>query len=457
MLSRSHPLQAGGSSRGARRRQGVLHRVAHRLVHGAAVAETHLHLGRVHVHVHQFGRDGDEQRVGRLAAAVQLVFIGRAHGVGDEPVAHVAAVDEEVLQVGARCAPPRAGRHGLPAAAGPRAITSCGWLAVKSAPSTSAQRCSALAARHCATRRPSCQTAKPTSGRARAWRRTASSAWAISVASVFRNLRRAGVLKNSSCTSTVVPTARAAAVLISEVGPRDGLQSRPSHDAHGPAQVRLDRRAGGRRAARDRGRVLRAPASLLPQMADAADVVRHAWRTRPDGDGAGAQPRGAEAALAAGVHKLTIPVSASEAHSLANVRKTREQMVDEVRSIVALRNDHAPQVPIEAGISTAFGCTLQGAVPEDDVVRLAAPGAGRGRRSGPVRHHRHGQPGPGAAAVQRLRAAIGARTGAAHLHNTRGLGLANCLAAYDVGVRTFDASLAAWAAAPTRPARRATW
>ena len=75
--------------------------------------------------------------------------------------------------------------------------------------------------------------------------------------------------------------------------------------------------------------------------------------------------------MAAGAHKLTIPVSASAAHSLANVRRTGEQRVAEVRKICALRNDVAPQVRIEAGISTAFGCTLQGEVSEDDVIALA--------------------------------------------------------------------------------------
>ncbi len=162
--------------------------------------------------------------------------------------------------------------------------------------------------------------------------------------------------------------------------------------------------------------------------------------------------RGAEAALAAGAHKLTIPVSASEAHSLANVRKTREQMLDEVRSIVAWRNDHAPQVPIEAGISTAFGCTLQGAVPEDDVVELAerlvqagVDEAGLSDTTGMA------NPAQVRRLFQRLLAAIGARTGAAHLHNTRGLGLANCLAAYDVGVRTFDASLGGLGGCPYAP------
>ena len=144
------------------------------------------------------------------------------------------------------------------------------------------------------------------------------------------------------------------------------------------------------------------PAKLLPQMADAAEVVRHALtHAGPDGDGAGAQPaRRARRALEAGVHKLTMPVSASDAHSLANVRKTREQMVEEVRAVVALRHERAPGVKVEVGVSTAFGCTLQGAVPEDDVIRAGrSAGGGRRRRRGPVRHHRHGQPGAGAAPV----------------------------------------------------------
>jgi hydroxymethylglutaryl-CoA lyase len=195
------------------------------------------------------------------------------------------------------------------------------------------------------------------------------------------------------------------------------------------------------------------PARLLPQMADAAEVVRHAL-TLPGLTVMALVPnlRGAEAALAAGVHKLTIPVSASAAHSLANVRKTREQMIDEVRSIVDLRNERAPQVKIEAGISTAFGCTIQGLVSDDDVVwtaeQVVAAGvdeAGLSDTTGMA------NPAQVRRLFDRVRAAIGERTGAAHLHNTRGLGLANCLAAYDVGVRTFDASQGGLGGCPFAP------
>ena len=159
-------------------------------------------------------------------------------------------------------------------------------------------------------------------------------------------------------------------VLISEVGPRDGLQSVQAlmPTASKKAWISALHAAGVREIEASSF----VPASLLPQLADAAEVVAHALRL-PGLSVMALVPnlRGAKDAIAAGVHKLTIPVSASEAHSLANVRKSREQMVKEVASIVAYRNSHAPGVHIEANVSTAFGCTLQGAVAEDDVLALA--------------------------------------------------------------------------------------
>jgi hydroxymethylglutaryl-CoA lyase len=152
------------------------------------------------------------------------------------------------------------------------------------------------------------------------------------------------------------------------------------------------------------------------------------------------------------VHKLTIPVSASAAHSLANVRKTREQMVAEVRAIVALRNDTAPQVRIEAGIATAFGCTIQGRVDEDDVVWMAEQVVAAGAdESGLSDTTGMANPAQVRRLFTRVFAAIGNHTGAAHMHNTRGLGLANCLAAFDVGVRTFDASQGGLGGCPYAP------
>lgn len=240
-------------------------------------------------------------------------------------------------------------------------------------------------------------------------------------------------------------------VLISEVGPRDGLQSvkatMPTADKLRWVTALYD---AGLREIEVASFV---PATLLPQMADAAQVVRHAL-TLPGLTVMALVPnrRGAEAALEAGVHKLTIPVSASEAHSLANVRKTRKAMIDEVRSIVALRDATAPRVKIEAGISTAFGCTIQGIVTDEDVVWTAAECIAAGAdESGLSDTTGMANPAQVRRLFNKVRAVNGARTGAAHMHNTRGLGLANCLAAYDVGVRTFDASLGGLGGCPYAP------
>jgi hydroxymethylglutaryl-CoA lyase len=240
-------------------------------------------------------------------------------------------------------------------------------------------------------------------------------------------------------------------VLISEVGPRDGLQS---VKATMPTDSKLRwidaLHAAGVREIEVASFV---PAKLLPQMADAAEVVRHAI-TLPGLVVMALVPnrKGAQAALEAGVHKLTMPVSASVAHSLANVRKTPTEMVEEVRAISELRNAIAPRVKLEAGISTAFGCTLQGLVPEDDVIRLAAQCIEAGAdESGLSDTVGYANPAQVRRLFRRLRAEIGVHAGAAHMHNTRGLGIANCLAAWDEGVRTFDASLGGLGGCPYAP------
>ncbi len=247
--------------------------------------------------------------------------------------------------------------------------------------------------------------------------------------------------------SSATPTQ----VLISEVGPRDGLQSVKATMPTADKLRWIDALyAAGLREIEVASFV---PAKLLPQMADAAEVVRHAI-TLPGLVVMALVPnrKGAQAALEAGVHKLTMPVSASRAHSLANVRKTPEEMVEEVRAISELRHAMAPQVLLEAGISTAFGCTLQGVVPEDEVIALAvqcvAAGADESGLSDTVGY---ANPAQVRRLFKRLRAELGSKAGAAHMHNTRGLGLANCLAALEEGVTTFDASLGGLGGCPYAP------
>lgn len=240
-------------------------------------------------------------------------------------------------------------------------------------------------------------------------------------------------------------------VLISEVGPRDGLQSvgRTMPTAAKQAWISALHAAG----LREIEAASFVPARLLPQMADAAEIVRFA-AALPGLTVVALVPnlRGAQAALAAGAHKLTMPVSASAAHSQANVRKTPDEMVQEVRAVLRLRDAAAPGVRVETGISTAFGCTLQGAVHEDEVIRLATACAEAGADEvGLSDTTGHANPAQVRRLFRRLRAALGDKAGAAHLHNTRGLGLANCLAAFDEGVRTFDASLGGLGGCPYAP------
>ncbi len=240
-------------------------------------------------------------------------------------------------------------------------------------------------------------------------------------------------------------------ILISEVGPRDGLQSIQAVMPTAAKCAWIDALHGAGLREIEVGSFV--PAHRLPQMADVAAVVQHALR-KPGLTVMALAPnlQGALAAIAAGVHKVTLPVSASEAHSMANVRKTRQQMVDEVRQVASLRRSQAPHVRIEAGVSTAFGCTLQGLVDEDDVLRLAAALAEAGvDEVGLSDTTGMANPAQVRRLFLRLKAELGPRMGAAHMHNTRGLGLANCLAAYDVGVRTFDSSQGGLGGCPHAP------
>ncbi|WP_426113030.1 hydroxymethylglutaryl-CoA lyase [Pseudomonas sp. DSP3-2-2] len=240
-------------------------------------------------------------------------------------------------------------------------------------------------------------------------------------------------------------------VLISEVGPRDGLQS---VSATMPTALKIQwisaLAASGLREIEIGSFV---PAKLLPQMADAAQLVAHA-RTVPGLFVTALVPnlRGAQAAFEAGVQKITLPISVSEPHSLANIRKTHAQVIEEVRSVIAWRDQHFPQVRIEAGLSTVFGCTLQGVVPADDVIRMALKMAELGvEEVGLADTVGYANPTQVRRLFTRLRDEIGPVAGSAHFHNTRGQGLANVVAALDVGVTTIDASQGGLGGCPYAP------
>lgn len=241
-------------------------------------------------------------------------------------------------------------------------------------------------------------------------------------------------------------------ILVSEVGPRDGLQS---IDAIVPtavknAWVRAQAEAGFREI--EVGSFV--PPSVLPQMADTANVVKEAL-TVPDLTVAVLVPnyRGAENAIKSGAQKISIPFSVSETHSLKNVRRTHEQMFEEVSRIAALVSEQVQKPHFEAGLSTAFGCTIEGPVSEDLVVKSAerlmecgVAEVGLSDTTG------YANPEQVKRLVRKVQSAVGKENiSGVHLHNTRGLGLANVLAAINEGITTIDSSLGGIGGCPFAP------
>jgi hydroxymethylglutaryl-CoA lyase len=234
---------------------------------------------------------------------------------------------------------------------------------------------------------------------------------------------------------------------ICEVGPRDGLQN-AKH------LMPTDAKKAWIKALADAG--LReievgsfVPPKLIPAMADTGEIVRFA-ATLPGVKVVALVPnlKGFQRALEAGAHKITFPVSASRQHSESNVRMTPEQMVEEVRKCAQYPH---PGVEIEGAVSTAFGCTMQGVVPDEDVVRIATALAGFCDVVALADTVGYANPAQIRRIFKKVRSAIGDQLEAAHLHNTRGLGLANALAAYEEGVRHFDSSMGGLGGCPFAP------
>lgn len=240
------------------------------------------------------------------------------------------------------------------------------------------------------------------------------------------------------------------AILISEVGPRDGLQSVQAVMplAAKKAWIAAEAAAGVREI--EVGSFV--PPSLLPQMADTAELVAFA-RTLPGLNVVALVPnaKGAERAAAAGVHGMSIPFSMSETHSLKNVRKSHPQMVDEIALAAAIAQGAG--IHFAVGLATAFGCTLEGHIPDDQVVRLAEAAVAAGAQELSLSDTTgYADPAQVKRLVKKVRAAVGAeKLTTLHLHNTRGLGLANALAGLEEGITTLDASLGGLGGCPFAP------
>ncbi|WP_108811969.1 hydroxymethylglutaryl-CoA lyase [Sphingorhabdus sp. Alg231-15] len=243
-------------------------------------------------------------------------------------------------------------------------------------------------------------------------------------------------------------------VTISEVGPRDGLQS---VDAVMPTEAKkawIKAEADAGVSEIEVGSFV--PPALLPQMADTAEIVAYA-KTLPDLDVVTLIPnlKGAERAIAVGVDKMSIPFSMSETHSIKNVRKDHRAMLAEIKAIAELvaAQPDGQRPHFEVGLSTAFGCTLEGTVSEDQVARLAEAAMEAGvAEVGLSDTTGYANPAQVTRMVRQIKATIGSdKLNTLHLHNTRGLGLANVMAGLAEGITTFDASLGGLGGCPFAP------
>jgi hydroxymethylglutaryl-CoA lyase len=236
-------------------------------------------------------------------------------------------------------------------------------------------------------------------------------------------------------------------VLICEVGPRDGLQNAHHLMPSEAKKAWISALAAAGLNEIEVGSFV--PPKLIPAMADTAEIVKHAIAI-PGLKVVALAPnlKGFQRALEAGAHKVTFPVSASRQHSQSNVRMTPEQMVEEVRKCAEWPH---PGAELEGAVSTAFGCTMQGAVPEDDVVRIAAALAEFCDGVALADTVGYANPAQVRRLFRRVKAEIGDKLEGAHFHNTRGLGLANALAAYEEGVRAFDSSMGGLGGCPFAP------
>ena len=243
-------------------------------------------------------------------------------------------------------------------------------------------------------------------------------------------------------------------VLVSEVGPRDGLQNTKQFMPTVFKQRWISAAAAA--GLREIEVCSFVPPSVIPQMVDAPDVVRHALGI-PGLHVAVLAPnfKGVLRAVESGAHKITLPISVSRKHSLANVRRTTEEAIEDARRACAFRDSlpKAQRPKIEAGLSTVFGCTIEGRVSEEQVVRDAIACVEAGcDEVGLADTSGYANPAQVRDLVRRVHAAVGTHAlSGLHLHNTRGLGLANVIAGLEVGITTFDSSLGGLGGCPFAP------
>jgi len=239
-----------------------------------------------------------------------------------------------------------------------------------------------------------------------------------------------------------------AAISLREVGPRDGLQNEAPVSTEAKVEL-ID--ALSRTGVRRIEAVSFVHPKAIPQMADADEVWKHITRN-DDVRYSALVPnlRGAQRALDAGVKEIEVVVSASDTHNQKNVTRTTAESLDDIAALIDLV--HGQARPVQVIVATAWGCPYEGDVPVDRVlatadraVRDGADGISFGDTTGMA------TPSRVTRLVGGFRSAHPDMSLNLHFHNTRGAGLANVLAALELGVSDFDASVGGLGGCPYAP------
>ncbi|MDR5800250.1 hydroxymethylglutaryl-CoA lyase [Caballeronia sp. LZ001] len=195
------------------------------------------------------------------------------------------------------------------------------------------------------------------------------------------------------------------------------------------------------------------PPKIVPQFADAVEVATGALAI--DGLHAAAlvpNLKGAQRAFDVGLNKVHYVLSASNEHNLKNVRRSTAESVEDFVRIAAARDELGRRVVLGAGVATAFGCTIAGEVDEGIVLGLVETLIEAGAQEITIADTvGYANPAQVYALMRRVMELAGPLPVACHFHDTRGLGLANVMAALDAGVRAFDSSLGGLGGCPFAP------
>jgi len=242
-------------------------------------------------------------------------------------------------------------------------------------------------------------------------------------------------------------------VIVRDVGPRDGLQL---VKAVVPTETKIDWIRADVAAGVPEIEVCSfVPAHIIPQFADAVDVATEAAKI-PDLTASALTPnlKGAQIGFTTGISKINYVMSVSETHNQKNVRRTRAESLEGFRAIVAARDadPNLKGVKIGIGLATSLGCTLEGNVPESETMSLLEQvleaGADEVMLPDTVGYAHPTQVRLLFSKAIPICDDVPVWT---HFHDTRGLGIANALAALEAGCIRFDASLAGLGGCPFAP------